>query len=125
MDRVELIINAGKISSRIKFFLQDVIELRNVLLYVCLSVHPYCHMDAQSMSNRRSRPAQLYHCVYLLCVVCMCICMFVHVCMCIFVCIMCVCLHLCVCIYVYCVLYVCMCDYVYVCMCTYLCNAEY
>ncbi|XP_065890212.1 eukaryotic translation initiation factor 4 gamma 3-like isoform X2 [Dysidea avara] len=29
MDRVDLIIKAGKISSRIKFFLQDVVELRN------------------------------------------------------------------------------------------------
>ena len=44
MDRVELIINAGKISSRIKVSLQDVLELRNVLLYmsVCLSVCMCC-----------------------------------------------------------------------------------
>ena len=43
MDRVQLIINAGKISSRIKFFLQDVVELRNVLLqYVCLSMFVMC-----------------------------------------------------------------------------------
>ena len=46
MDRVELIINAGKISSRIKFFLQDVVELRNVLyasvsLFVCVCVCVY------------------------------------------------------------------------------------
>ena len=47
MDRVELIINAGKISSRIKFFLQDVVELRNVLyasvsLFVCVCLYSIC-----------------------------------------------------------------------------------
>ena len=62
MDRVELIINAGKISSRIKFLLQDVVELRNVLY---ASVSLFVHV-----------------CLYSICVhmfVCVCVFVCVHV----------------------------------------------
>ena len=59
MDRVDLIIKAGKISSRIKFFLQDVVELRNVCsvsVSVCVHADVYvtCSVDYTLTSHHNS-----------------------------------------------------------------------